>query len=223
MSGASGGSAIRLMPTGARAPKELPGTEQRRGFTMINSLNLSTTKGKDHSNARLFEADDERQRTSLKRQKQKSFQKNRRRSRVASGRNARLSPSVAPESGRSRSFKQRLTINTSSRAPSINSSSPRGARRAAAPMLLGEGMMKTRYPMLVMNMATLMGLEKLLPHQEMLRGEMLIPYNRQTMVGRIIFVSHQCTDILRTDCAVVPRPRAQSTAIESHNHPRNRA
>ena len=230
LSGASGGSAIRLTPTGARAPKALPGTEQRRGFTLINSLNVSMAakgKGKGHSNALLFEADDERQRSFLKRQKQKSFKKIRRRSRVAGGRNARSSPSVAPESGRSRSFKQRLTINTSSRAPSINSSSTRGARRAAAPALLGEGMMKTRYPMLVMNMATLMGLEKLLPHQEMLRGEMLIPYNRQTMVGRIIFVSHQCTDILRTDCAVVMRPRAQSqpknptiTRATAHNpHP----
>ena len=60
-------------------------------------------------------------------------------------------------------------------------------------------MMKTRYPMLVMTVATLLGLTELLPHQDMLREKLLIPYDPLTMAGRIIFVSHQWTGHKKAD------------------------
>ena len=47
--------------------------------------------------------------------------------------------------------------------------------------------------MLVMTVKTMLGLRKLMPHQAMLRKKLLIPYNRQKMAGRILFVSHQWT------------------------------
>ena len=50
--------------------------------------------------------------------------------------------------------------------------------------------LKTKYPMLVMTIPTLMGLTKLQPHQEMLRRRLLVPYNA-AMRGRIMFISHQ--------------------------------
>jgi len=45
--------------------------------------------------------------------------------------------------------------------------------------------------MLVMPVATVLALQKLMPHQEMLRKKLLLPYNQKTMAGRVIFVSHQ--------------------------------
>ena len=45
--------------------------------------------------------------------------------------------------------------------------------------------------MLVMPVATVLVLQKLMPHQEMLRKKLLLPYNHMTMAGRVIFVSHQ--------------------------------
>ena len=47
--------------------------------------------------------------------------------------------------------------------------------------------------MLVMTVATMLGLERLLPHQRMLRKNLLVPYNKSEMAGRILFVSHQWT------------------------------
>ena len=47
--------------------------------------------------------------------------------------------------------------------------------------------------MLVMTVKTMLGLRKLMPHQTMLRKKLLIPYNRQRMAGRILFISHQWT------------------------------
>ena len=42
-----------------------------------------------------------------------------------------------------------------------------------------------------MKVATVLRLTKLLPHQEMLKQKLLLPYNPLTMAGRIIFCSHQ--------------------------------
>ena len=50
---------------------------------------------------------------------------------------------------------------------------------------------KTSYPMMVMRIATLLRLERLRPHQEMLKDGLMLPYNPGLMKGRIIFVSHQ--------------------------------
>ena len=51
--------------------------------------------------------------------------------------------------------------------------------------------LEPQYPMLVMRVTTLLGLPTLLAHQEMLQRRLLLPYNKETMAGRVIFVSHQ--------------------------------
>ena len=56
-----------------------------------------------------------------------------------------------------------------------------------------ENMMKTHYPMMVVPVRLLLGLERLLPHQEMLQRGLLLPYNQLSMKGRVMFISHQCT------------------------------
>jgi hypothetical protein len=73
--------------------------------------------------------------------------------------------------------------------------SGRGTRRFATNTsgVVMADMMTTRYPMLVMTVATLLGLTELLPHQDMLRTKKLLPYDQFTMLGRVIFVSHQWT------------------------------
>ena len=50
---------------------------------------------------------------------------------------------------------------------------------------------KTLYPMMVMRVATLLRLERLRPHQEMLKDALMLPYDPGLMKGRVIFVSHQ--------------------------------
>ena len=55
-----------------------------------------------------------------------------------------------------------------------------------------ENMMKTHYPMMVVPVRLLLGLERLLPHQEMLQRGLLLPYNQLSMKGRVMFISHQC-------------------------------
>ena len=59
--------------------------------------------------------------------------------------------------------------------------------------LQNENMMTTHYPMMVMPVRLLLGLERLLPHQEMLKRGLLLPYNQLSMKGRVMFISHQCT------------------------------
>jgi hypothetical protein len=51
--------------------------------------------------------------------------------------------------------------------------------------------LEPQYPMLVMRVTTLLELPTLLAHQEMLQRRLLLPYNKETMDGRVIFVSHQ--------------------------------
>lgn len=52
--------------------------------------------------------------------------------------------------------------------------------------------MPTRYPMLVVAVPVLLGLAEMIPHQRMLADKLLVPYDA-SMVGRVIFVSHQWT------------------------------
>jgi hypothetical protein len=69
----------------------------------------------------------------------------------------------------------------------------RESRRSSFALPPTEIMMKTRYPMFVLPVRTLLRLERLLPHQDMLEQGLLLPYNQFTMKGRIMFISHQCT------------------------------
>lgn len=59
--------------------------------------------------------------------------------------------------------------------------------------------MATLYPMLVMTMDTFLGLDTLLPHQNMLKDKRLLPYNPETMDNRVLFVSHQWTSFGEAD------------------------
>ena len=45
------------------------------------------------------------------------------------------------------------------------------------------------YPMMVMSVPTLMELDRVLPHQEMLKRGLVVPYNDETMAARVIFIS----------------------------------
>ena len=82
---------------------------------------------------------------------------------------------------------------TTAKSPNPNSKTfVRDSRRASFASPPSEHMMKTHYPMLVMPIKSVLRLEKLLPHQEALELNLLVPYNSLTMAGRIIFVSHQC-------------------------------
>ena len=72
----------------------------------------------------------------------------------------------------------------------------RASRRMAFAMPPTENMMKTRYPMFVLPVKVLLSLERLLPHQDMLKQGLLLPYNQFSMKGRIMFISHQCTSPL---------------------------
>ena len=47
------------------------------------------------------------------------------------------------------------------------------------------------YPMLVMKVQTMLNLERLLPHQRMLREKLLIPYDKVKMAGRVLFISRK--------------------------------
>ena len=58
--------------------------------------------------------------------------------------------------------------------------------------------MTTKYPMLVMKIETFLGMKTLQSHQEMLVAKTLLPFNRSTMTGRVIFVSHQVRMVDRT-------------------------
>ena len=78
-----------------------------------------------------------------------------------------------------------------------------GANASAQAGAVDETMMKTRYPMFVMGLKTLMGLEELLPHQQMLELGLLEPYHSSKMAGRIIFVSHQWTGHTNADATGV--------------------
>ena len=53
--------------------------------------------------------------------------------------------------------------------------------------------------MLVMSVKTMLGLERLLPHQRMLQMRLLVPFDNLRMAGRVIFVSHQWTGYTDAD------------------------
>jgi hypothetical protein len=45
--------------------------------------------------------------------------------------------------------------------------------------------------MLVMKVQTMLNLERLLPHQRMLRLKLLVPYDNAKMAGRVLFISRK--------------------------------
>ena len=45
--------------------------------------------------------------------------------------------------------------------------------------------------MLVMKVQTMLNLERLLPHQRMLREKLLVPYDKLKMAGRVLFISRK--------------------------------
>ena len=45
--------------------------------------------------------------------------------------------------------------------------------------------------MLVMKVQTMLNLERLLPHQRMLREKLLVPYDKFRMAGRVLFISRK--------------------------------
>ena len=45
--------------------------------------------------------------------------------------------------------------------------------------------------MLVMKVQTMLNLERLLPHQRMLREKLLVPYEQIKMAGRVLFISRK--------------------------------
>ena len=45
--------------------------------------------------------------------------------------------------------------------------------------------------MLVMKVETMLKLERLLPHQRMLREKLLVPYDDAKMKGRVLFISRE--------------------------------
>ena len=65
--------------------------------------------------------------------------------------------------------------------------------------------MTTKYPMLVMKIETFLGMKTLQSHQEMLVAKTLLPFNRSTMTGRVIFVSHQVRMVDRSRSGDGPR------------------
>ena len=89
----------------------------------------------------------------------------------------------------------------------------RDSRRSSFAIPPAETMMKTRYPMFVLPVKVLLRLERLLPHQDMLKRGLLLPYNQFSMKGRIMFISHQCTS--RLLCALYP---VTHTHTHTHTH-----
>jgi hypothetical protein len=67
--------------------------------------------------------------------------------------------------------------------------------------------MTTKYPMLVMKIETFLKMKTLQSHQEMLVAKTLLPFNRSTMAGRVIFVSHQVRMVERTFKQRRPDPK----------------